>query len=968
MKSVRTIVMITMSLPIWAIGPAWGAAPKVTYDEHIQPIFRQHCSTCHKQDKARADLNVMTYAGVLAGGSGGEVVASGDGGASKLYLVMAHQAEPKMPPKGSKLPDKELDLVKAWIDGGLLENATGKAKASKKPKMDLSLASAPVGKPAQPITLPADLLLEPALRTPRAQAVTAIASNPWAPLWAVAAPKQIVLYHGDSLDIVGVLPFPEGTANVLKFSRNGLLLLAAGGHAGKSGKAVVWQVQTGKRVIEVGDELDAILAADISADQTQLAIGGASKLVKVLSIETGEPIHTIKKHTDWVTALEFSPDGVLLASGDRAGGFQIWESFSGREFYSLPSFKAAVTDISWRDDSNVVAAGSEDGTIRLHEMFNGTQAAVWNAHGGVLSLEYAHDGRIVSCGRDRVTRIYDQAGKALKEFEPFADLALRVAISHDGQRVAAGDWTGDIRVWSVADGKRIGSIESNPPTLAERVGTAEKEVAALDQAAKAAEQAVNNARLASAQALETLVASHRALSAAQQARVSSEGEQTKQRQRSEQALASLKTLDAEVPAKQGLSATRAGAANGAKAAHDQSLAALKQTTDIAAAKTNDQKAAADELAKAKQVQAAAPKDPRFAASLANAVARSAVVEKELADANAKVAASLAESKRLEGLSVKAKGELDQANADLAAAQKKQAELRAAQKAADDAAANAAKALAAAQQAVTSAQAQVNANHDQAVKVSDAAIQARSQHADANARLASARLGLSRWQKEHARARVVRGKEDLAAQETQLRELTNELAQAKESAAKSAAGLADAQQLASTGPARIKSLQDELASARRIHDQAQVSLASTQAVVAEREAQVKPLADLVAKVKASADKLAGNKTVTDASLAVKQGADLLASDLELARKAAASQAEQFKKVQEKLKSLDGAIAQLTKQVADAAKNAPTLATESQRAAANVQAKEKAIAQLHKEIAEGKARLERWSVQFANLKTP
>ena len=68
--------------------------------------------------------------------------------------------------------------------------------------------------------------------------------------------------------------FPEGTVHVLRFSRNGALLLAGGGRGGQSGLAVVWDVKTGKRVFEVGKEYDAVLAADLSPDLGLVALGG----------------------------------------------------------------------------------------------------------------------------------------------------------------------------------------------------------------------------------------------------------------------------------------------------------------------------------------------------------------------------------------------------------------------------------------------------------------------------------------------------------------------------------------------------------------------------------------------------------------------------------------------------------------------------------------------------------------------
>src|SRR5262249_30857403 len=165
---------------------------------------------------------------------------------------------------------------------------------------------------------------------------------------AVGGQKQVLLYHTDTLDLLGVLPFPEGTPHVLKFSRNGSLLLAGGGHGGKSGRAVIWSVTTGERLTALGDESDAVLAADISPDQSRVALGGPGKVVRIYSTKDGKVAQEIRKHTDWVTALEFSPDGVLLATGDRSSGLFVWEAFTAREYFTLKGHTSAITEISWR--------------------------------------------------------------------------------------------------------------------------------------------------------------------------------------------------------------------------------------------------------------------------------------------------------------------------------------------------------------------------------------------------------------------------------------------------------------------------------------------------------------------------------------------------------------------------------------------------------------------------------------------
>ena len=80
-------------------------------------------------------------------------------------------------------------------------------------------------------------------------------------------------------------------------------------------------------------------------------------------------------------------------------------------------------------------------------------------------------------GRDRVTKLWDGNGAALKDFEAFNDLALQATHCDETNRVIAGDWTGEIRVWNAADGTRIGQLTTNPPTLEARLAAAQAQVA-----------------------------------------------------------------------------------------------------------------------------------------------------------------------------------------------------------------------------------------------------------------------------------------------------------------------------------------------------------------------------------------------------------------------------------------------------------------------------------------------------------
>jgi hypothetical protein len=459
----RTMILLRVFASSLFILSAF-AQDKVTYQDQILPLVEANCSKCHNADKKKADLELTSFQGTLKGSGSGPVVVSGNLDGSKLWKAITHAEEPTMPPNRPKLADKELELFKKWIMGGLLENAGGKAIAAAAPAVDLTLKADTAGKPDGPPPMPQNLPLVPVVHTARMNAITGLAASPWAPLVAVAGQKQVLLFGSDPLALLGVLPFSEGQPVDLKFSRSGQMLLASGGRGAQSGRVVLWDVVTGKRMLTLGDDYDTVLAADIRPDQSLVALGGPSRLVKIWSTKTGQLQHKIKKHTDWVTAVAFSSNGQMLATADRNGGLSIWDPDSAQELFTLAGHKAAVTALSWRSDSKLLASSSEDGTVKLWEMQEGRQMKNWTAHSsGALCVNFSHDGQLVSCGRDLQVTLWNANGGKVRSFEFSGDLPIRAAFSCDDKRVFATDFAGRVAAWTASDGKRAGELDANPP-------------------------------------------------------------------------------------------------------------------------------------------------------------------------------------------------------------------------------------------------------------------------------------------------------------------------------------------------------------------------------------------------------------------------------------------------------------------------------------------------------------------------
>lgn len=468
----------TLGLVAFVAGAlAAGAQEKITFADHVLPLVEQHCAKCHNPDKKKGDLDLTSHGGVLKGGGTGPVVVSGSPDSSKLIKSLTHAEEPTMPPNKPPLPEKELVVFKKWITGGLLETSGSKAVASAKPKVDLTLKVSDAGKPDGPPPMPKDLSLEPVMHTKRVMAVGALAASPWAPLVAVAGQKQVLLYNSTNQSLLGILPFGDGQPLDVRFSRSGKMLVVAGGHGAKAGSVALWNVETGERIASLGKEYDAVLTADLSPDQSRVAMGGTDRLVKIYSTKSGEVEHKIKKHTDWVTAVAFSPNGEMLGSGDRNGGVTVWDAESGQELFTTAGHKSAVTALSWRSDSKLVASSSEDGNVTLWETSEGKQAKTWAAHkGGAMAVAYSRDGRFVTCGRDGAVITWSADGAKQKAMSFGGEMALRCAWTEDGARVVAGDFAGNVWLWDAKTGKQIGVLETNPKSLVDRIAALKSKI------------------------------------------------------------------------------------------------------------------------------------------------------------------------------------------------------------------------------------------------------------------------------------------------------------------------------------------------------------------------------------------------------------------------------------------------------------------------------------------------------------
>jgi uncharacterized membrane protein len=95
--------------------------PTTFYGARVQPIFSQHCISCHGQAKHRANLRLDSYKAVMRGSKHGWVIQAGKPQTSKLFhrITLPPTDDDFMPAEHKPpLSKSEVERIELWISSG----------------------------------------------------------------------------------------------------------------------------------------------------------------------------------------------------------------------------------------------------------------------------------------------------------------------------------------------------------------------------------------------------------------------------------------------------------------------------------------------------------------------------------------------------------------------------------------------------------------------------------------------------------------------------------------------------------------------------------------------------------------------------------------------------------------------------------------------------------------------------------
>ena len=109
------------------LGVAACAPSGVSYSKDVQPILAKNCAECHAPGQkgfVASGLDATSYQSLMKGGKFGPLIKPGDALTSALNMLVEGRvhASIQMPHGREKLPAKDIETLKVWVNEGAKNN------------------------------------------------------------------------------------------------------------------------------------------------------------------------------------------------------------------------------------------------------------------------------------------------------------------------------------------------------------------------------------------------------------------------------------------------------------------------------------------------------------------------------------------------------------------------------------------------------------------------------------------------------------------------------------------------------------------------------------------------------------------------------------------------------------------------------------------------------------------------------
>ncbi len=415
--------------------PLFGAdadARPVSFRAEIAPLLQRRCAACHCEESAKGGYRLDSFQLLQkAGDSGDAPLIAGKAKDSALFkLLLAKEAEDRMPQKADALPPAEISLLERWLNEGA--------------KFD-------GGDPARPL---AELVRETFLRPAPAHyarpvPITALAFNGDGRRLAASGYREVTLWDPASGTLVRRLGGMPERISALAWHPKRNLLAVAGGTPGQWGSVALVDVSHEYATRFLCDLPEMVLSVAFDHDGSTLVVGCGDRTMRIFNVSTGKQTRVLRQHADWVQAVAFNPKGTRLVSVSRDRTARVfdtatWQLDATYEGHDTPVLAAIFTF----DGSRIFSASRSGGHVWHPEQAN-KRGDLLELNGDVRQFAAGPFGVAAGCS-DGAVRIYQGDGQLPWLTLPgHRDAVQSLAFSPRSEWIASGSADGEVILWSL---------------------------------------------------------------------------------------------------------------------------------------------------------------------------------------------------------------------------------------------------------------------------------------------------------------------------------------------------------------------------------------------------------------------------------------------------------------------------------------------------------------------------------------
>jgi WD40 repeat protein len=404
---------------------------------------------CHGPSKTKGGFQLHTFDALLKGGESKEpAVSPGHPVQSKVYqLLIAKDADDRMPQKDDALPAAQIALIQRWIQEGARFDGPN-------PKATLASLLPPAKHP------------EPPASYQRPVPILALAFSPDGEELVASGYHELTFWNPLNGALLRRIKDMPQQVHSLSFNRDGSVLAVSGGTPGRSGEVKLVDSKTGAILKTLATAPDLLLALAFDPDARRLAVGGADNVLRVFEVASGKEELRIEQHADWILGLAFSPESMRIASASRDKTARLFDSKTGELEETYVGHGQPIFTVVFSAKGQLVLTGGRDKVIHAWQAKDAKKAFEIGGFGdGVLRC--CSDGDLLfSCSAELVRehRVDEKEKKAelVRTFTGHRDVVYALAYHGPTKRLASGSFDGEVRVWDASNGGLLVAFSAAP--------------------------------------------------------------------------------------------------------------------------------------------------------------------------------------------------------------------------------------------------------------------------------------------------------------------------------------------------------------------------------------------------------------------------------------------------------------------------------------------------------------------------